>query len=93
VGAGRGPGPLRNACIGSPASSHHCTTPKWLPNDRRFPRLRHPVDDAKAFGAAMQAAGEGLYADVNVTYVLDGDATAAGLEKAIDTVGANLPPN
>src|SRR6202035_5993710 len=37
VGVGGGPGPLRNAGIGSPASSHHCTTPKWLPNsDRPF---------------------------------------------------------
>ena len=37
MGVGRGPGPLRNAGIGSPASSHHCTTPKWLPNsDRPF---------------------------------------------------------
>jgi uncharacterized caspase-like protein len=61
-------------------------------NDQIFPKLTHAVDDAKAFGAAMKAAGAGLYADVDVTYVLDSDATAAGLEKAIDAVGAKMQP-
>jgi WD40 repeat protein len=60
--------------------------------DQHFPPLSHAVDDAKAFGAAMKAAGQGLYADVDVTYVLDSDATAAGLEKAIDEVGTKMHP-
>jgi len=61
-------------------------------NDRIFPKLSHAVGDAKAFGAAMKEAGRSLYADVDVTYVLDGDATAAGLQKAIEGVGARMQP-
>ena len=52
-----------------------------------FKRLSHAVADAKAFGAAMKAAGEGLYAEVDVTTVLDADATIDNLE-IIDAVGA-----
>ena len=60
--------------------------------DAVFRRLSLAVADAKAFGAAMKAAGAGLYADVDVTYVLDADATAAGLERAITDVGARMHP-
>ena len=61
-------------------------------HDRHFPPLSHAVADAKAFGAAMKAAGEGQYADVDVTYLLDEDATAAKLEKEIAEVGARMHP-
>jgi uncharacterized caspase-like protein len=61
-------------------------------NDLGFPRLSHAVDDAKAFGAAMKAAGEGLYAEVDVSYALDSDATAAKLEMLIDQVSARMHP-
>ena len=61
-------------------------------NNRIFPPLLHAVDDAKAFGSAMKAAGEGLYADVDVTYVLNSDATAAGLDKVMTEVGSRMHP-
>jgi WD40 repeat protein len=54
--------------------------------------LRQAVADAKAFGVAMKAAGEGLYSDVDVTYLLDAEATADGLVQAIDAVGARMHP-
>jgi uncharacterized caspase-like protein len=63
-------------------------------SDDRFRPLSHAVADAKSFGAAMQAAGKGLYADVDVTFVTsDREAvTAARLEQAIDRVGARMHP-
>jgi WD40 repeat protein len=63
-------------------------------NDPTFPKLSHGVDDAKAFGAAMQAGGEGLYGkdNVEVTYVLDKEATAERLDHIIDAVGAKTHP-
>jgi len=63
-------------------------------NDTLFRPLSFAVADAKAFGAAMKAAGEGLYGkgQVDVTYVLDADATAAHLERVIDAVGAKMNP-
>jgi hypothetical protein len=60
--------------------------------DAVFRRLSLAVADARAFGAAMKTAGAGLYADVDVTYVLDTDATAAELERAIAGVGARMHP-
>ena len=61
-------------------------------HDTLFRPLRQAVADAKAFGKAMKAAGEGLYGGVDVTYVLDADATAEGLGRAIDEVGARMHP-
>ena len=61
-------------------------------HDTLFRPLSFAVADAKAFGAAMKAAGQGLYADVDMTYVFDGDATAKGLEKVITEVGARMQP-
>jgi Caspase domain/Bacterial Ig domain len=60
--------------------------------DTLFRHLSQAVVDAKAFGAAMKAAGEGLYAEVDVTYVLDADATIEKLERVIDEVGAKMHP-
>jgi hypothetical protein len=61
-------------------------------HDALFRPLSFAVADAKAFGAAVKAAGQGLYADVDVTYVLDGSAAAKGLEKVITEVGARMQP-
>jgi hypothetical protein len=61
-------------------------------HDTLFGPLRQAVADAKALGAAMKAAGEGLYSEVDVSYVLDADATADGLDRAIDEVGARMHP-
>ena len=60
--------------------------------DALFRRLSLAVADAKAFGRAMKTAGEGLYAEVDVTYVLDADATAEKLERVITEVGARMHP-
>jgi hypothetical protein len=60
--------------------------------DALFRPLRQAVADAKAFGAAMKSAGEGVYGDVDVTYLLGADATVQGLAKAIDAVGARMHP-
>jgi hypothetical protein len=63
-------------------------------NDAIFRRLSFAVDDAKAFGAGMRAAGEGLYGkgQVDVTYTLDADATAENLDRVIRQVGAKINP-
>jgi hypothetical protein len=60
--------------------------------DMLFRPLRHAVADAKALGAAMRLAGKDLYADVEITYVLDTEATAQGMEQAIDAIGAKMHP-
>ena len=46
-----------------------------------FPPLTASVPDAKAFGAEMEKAGAGQYAEVRVTLALDADATAAKLDE------------
>jgi uncharacterized caspase-like protein len=61
-------------------------------NDPVFPKLSYAVDDAKGFGAAVRAAGQGLYDTVDVTYVLDRDATADGLEQIVTKVGGRMHP-
>jgi WD40 repeat protein/uncharacterized caspase-like protein len=63
-------------------------------SDALFRPLSFAVADANAFGAAIKAAGEGLYGEgqVDVTYVLDADATAGHLERVIDEVGAKMNP-
>jgi uncharacterized caspase-like protein len=60
--------------------------------DTLFRRLSHAVADAKAFGAAMIAAGEGLYGQVDVTTVLDAEVTADNLERIIAEVGTRMHP-
>jgi WD40 repeat protein len=60
--------------------------------DNAFHPLRHAVADAKAFGAAFKLAAEGLYADAEVTYVLDSDATAARLDAYMTEIGGKMHP-
>ena len=49
-------------------------------------RLNYAATDAKALGELLKAAAQrrGLYDDVKVSVVLDGEATAHGIEAAID---------
>jgi uncharacterized caspase-like protein len=47
-------------------------------------RLHYPVADAKALGDLLKAAAKGLYGDIKITLVLDSEATAHGIEAAID---------
>jgi WD40 repeat protein len=59
--------------------------------DSVFSELSYAVADARAFGAAMEAAGRGLYSDVEVHYVTEG-VSIERLERAIDTIGAKSNP-
>ena len=61
-------------------------------NDTSFRPLSHAVNDARAFGQALEAAGKDQYSGVEVTYVLDEEATAAGLERAITQAGSKTDP-
>ncbi len=50
--------------------------------------LKFAQADAKAFGEALRATGKEDYASVEITYLLDKDANAAGLAKAFDAIAA-----
>ena len=56
------------------------------------PKLNLAVADAKAFAAEMEKAAAGLYGDVRVRTVLDTDATAEGLGKAVEDFAAGINP-
>jgi hypothetical protein len=58
----------------------------------RFPPLKLAVADARAFAAEMQKAAKGLYGKVHVTHALDGAATAAGLDKTVRQMAAQIGP-
>lgn len=55
-------------------------------------KLNFAVPDANAVSAALSKAGSGLYEEVSVTSVLDGDATAKGLERAFESLAKNVRP-
>lgn len=55
-----------------------------------FAPLNLAVDDAKFFAEEMRAAAAGLYSEVRVRTVLDGDATAAGLERAVAKAASEM---
>jgi WD40 repeat protein len=57
-----------------------------------FPPLKLAVTDAKAFAAEMQRAGTGLYSTVDVTEVLDTEATAAGLDRIVEQLATRISP-
>ena len=57
-----------------------------------FPPLSGSVPDAKAFGAEMEKAGAGQYAEVRVTLALDGEATLATLEAAFNKLAREVGP-
>jgi WD40 repeat protein len=58
----------------------------------KFSRLNFAAKDARSFGAAMQRAAVGLYDDVQVTYAIDNDATAANLDKVVEKLGREVAP-
>ncbi|MGO9544231.1 MAG: hypothetical protein ACLPPF_05495 [Rhodomicrobium sp.] len=62
------------------------------PQNAYFPPLDLAVTDAKAFAAEMQKAGAGMYGEVRVTQALDTDATAAGLDRALQRISAEIAP-
>ena len=50
------------------------------------------MPDAKAFGAEMEKAGAGQYAQVRVTLALDADATAGKLEETVRKLAGEISP-
>ncbi len=56
------------------------------------PKLNLAVADAKTFAAEMEQAGAGLYSDVRVRTVLDTEATAEGLGRAVEDFAAGISP-
>ncbi|WP_295555443.1 caspase family protein [uncultured Hyphomicrobium sp.] len=57
-----------------------------------FGPLKLAVKDARAFGAALSEAGKGQYEHVDVTYAIDGAATAGGIDAAINRIAAAIHP-
>jgi uncharacterized caspase-like protein len=55
-------------------------------------RLNFPVADAKALVAGFEAAGKGLYESVNVTTVLDADATKTKIGAKFAEIAAAIRP-
>jgi WD40 repeat protein len=55
-------------------------------------KLTYAVPDAKALAAALKQAGQGHYEDVHVTYVLDRDATVAGIDQVFTDLAAKVRP-
>jgi WD40 repeat protein len=56
------------------------------------PKLSLAVLDAKSFAAEMQKAGAGMYSEVLARTVLDADAAAKGLERAVQEFAAGIGP-
>jgi hypothetical protein len=55
--------------------------------------LQYPVKDAEALVDLLKGAARGLYQDVNVTLVLDAEATAKGIEAAINHLASEVSPS
>ena len=55
-------------------------------------RLAYAVPDARALGEALRKAGRELYDSVEVTYLLDGEVSAQGLEAAFVRLGRDVRP-
>ncbi|MGO9484367.1 MAG: caspase domain-containing protein [Rhodomicrobium sp.] len=56
------------------------------------PKLNLAVADAKTFTTEMEKAGAGMYGEVRVRTVLDTEATAEGLGRAIEDFAAGIHP-
>ncbi len=60
--------------------------------DALFRALSYARRDAETFGEALKRAGREQYDSVEVTFLLDQDATIAGLERAFDEIGRQMHP-
>ncbi len=58
----------------------------------RFPPLKLAVSDATALGKAFEKAGSGLYRKVIVRTVVDGDATAANIDRVVTQIADKINP-
>ena len=54
--------------------------------------LQYAADDATAVGDRLRAVAKPLYADPKVVPVLEGEATAKGIEAAIDGIAGDIKP-
>ena len=57
-----------------------------------FRPLQLAANDAKALADAMKRAGTGVYAAVKVTELLDADASASGIQAAIERIAPEINP-
>jgi WD40 repeat protein len=57
-----------------------------------FPKLDLAVGDAKAIASELKRAGAGLYRDVRVRTVLNGEATAANLDAIVTEFAVGISP-
>jgi WD40 repeat protein len=68
----------------------------WKPPEatapEKFPPLRLAADDAKSLAEALKQAGAELYGDVSVRTAVDSQATAAGLDRIIGEIAAQIGP-
>ena len=55
-------------------------------------RLKFAKADAKAIGEALRGSGKADYESVEVTYLLDKEVTASGLENAFETLARTVHP-
>ena len=55
-------------------------------------KLNYAAADARAFGAAMQKVGAGLFKSVEVVTLLDAEVTEARLDAAFADLGARVKP-
>ena len=56
-------------------------------------RLTYATPDARAFGAAIAKAGAGVFTDINVVTLLDGQVTEAGLAAAFAELSKVVKPS
>lgn len=68
----------------------------WQPPDSDapefFPPLTLAAGDAVSFASEMKRAAQGFYSDITVTTLVDGEATAPGIENAVNRIAAGVEP-
>jgi uncharacterized caspase-like protein len=67
-------------------------TPPRATKREYFPPLKLAVDDARSIGEALKEAGSGFYGQVIVRTAFDEEATAAGLERIVKEISAQINP-
>jgi WD40 repeat protein len=78
--------------IGVNAYDDEGWTPPGATRREYFPPLKLAVDDARSIAEALNEAGSGFYGQVIVRTAFDKNATAAGLERIIQDLSAEINP-
>jgi WD40 repeat protein len=78
--------------IGVNAYDDEGWTPPGATRREYFPPLKLAVDDARSVAEALKEAGSGFYGQVIVRTAFDKNATAAGLERIIQDLSAEINP-